>query len=120
MSALRGLQALIVEDEGSVALLIEEMLTDFGCAIAASIARFDAAARFAAEAAVDFALLDVNLQGAPAYPIARVLRQRGIPVIFSTGYGAGSLPDEFGDCPVLGKPFRSEDLRRQICRALGR
>ena len=114
------MKVLVVEDEGSIALLLEDMLEELGCEVAASVAHAAEANEVARTVAADMALLDVNLDGKPVFPVARVLRERGIPVVFSTGYGAGSLPTEFADCPVVGKPFTMEALRRAISAALTR
>ena len=81
------LRVFIVEDEGLVAMLIEDMLTDLGHEIAAVAARMEDALRDAKTGSFDFALLDVNLDGTPSYPIADILKARGIPFVFATGYG---------------------------------
>ncbi len=119
MSEFAGLKVLVVEDEGFVALMIEDMLLDLGCEIAASVARLSHAREVAATAQVDFAVLDVNLDGQPVFPVADILRERRIPLLFSTGYGAGGLPGEYLSHPVVGKPFSLEELRRGIAAALG-
>lgn len=120
MTDLSGLKALVVEDEGGVALLIEDMLLDLGCEIAGSVARVAKACEVARTATFDFAVLDVNLDGEPAFPIASILRERRIPFLFSTGYGESGLPPEFNAHPVLSKPFGMADLRRVIAAALSR
>ena len=118
MSAFTGLKALVVEDEGAVALLIEDMLVEMGCEIVASVARF-AEARSVAETAVfDFAVLDINLAGISALSIAHMLRERRIPFILSTGYGASGIPPELTGNPVLGKPFTRAQFRQAIAAAL--
>ena len=35
----------------------------------------------------------------------RLLQARGVPIIFSTGYGVDGLPDRFKNVPTLHKPF---------------
>jgi len=120
MSELSGLKVLVVEDEGAVALLIEEMLEDLGCKIAASTARFAQACRIAATADIDLAVLDINLDGQPAFPIAEILRERQIPFLFSTGYGKSGLPHEFTGQPVIGKPFSMAELQKAIASILRR
>lgn len=118
MTELAGLKALVVEDEGSVALLIEEMLESFGCEIAASLARVDQAREFASKGIFDFAVLDVNLHGQPVFPVAHILCERQIPFVFSTGYGPGGVPAGFNSSPVLAKPFGIADLERAVSSAL--
>lgn len=113
-----GIKVLVVEDEGGIALLLEDMLEELGCEVAASVAHANKADEVARAVSAHVALLDVNLDGKPVYPVARVLRDRGIPVVFSTGYGVGGLPAEFSECPVIGKPFTMEALRAAISAAL--
>jgi CheY-like chemotaxis protein len=120
MSELLGLKALVVEDEGSVALLIEGMLESFGCEIAASLARVDQACEFASKELFDFAVLDVNLHGQTVSPVAHILRERQIPFVFSTGYGRSGVPEGFEASPVLSKPFGMADLKRAIASAVAR
>jgi CheY-like chemotaxis protein len=119
MTSFAGLKALIVEDDGSIAWLLEDMLQELGCEIAASVGGLAEAVELARVRAIDFAVLDLNLNGQPALPVAGILRKRGIPLVFSTGYGAVGLPDEFRSCPVLAKPYRIESLRSAIMAALG-
>ena len=117
MNQLRGLKVLVVEDEGSIAFLIEDMLQELGCEVVSSVAHIRAACEIAASADIDLGLLDVNLAGNPVFPVARILRERGIMFIFSTGYGAGGIPGEFISYPTLTKPFSIEDLHRAITAA---
>ncbi|WP_064694510.1 response regulator [Rhizobium aegyptiacum] len=119
MIEFSDLKVLVVEDEGVVALMIEDMLEDLGCSIAASVARLPEACAAAAGSEFDLAVLDVNLAGQPSFPVAEILRERGIPFMFSTGYGKGSLPEEYAGCPVVGKPFSVEDLKQEMTVAIG-
>lgn len=57
MSEFSGIKVLIVEDEGFVALLIEDMLQDLGCEIVASVAGLKEACMVAETAQIDFAVL---------------------------------------------------------------
>lgn len=118
MVELAGLKVLLVEDEGPVALMIEDMLLDLGCRIVASAAELDRACELATTADIDFALLDLNLGGSSAMPVAYILKQRGVPFVFSTGYGIGGIPKEFSTRPSLAKPFRFRDLQEGVVRAL--
>lgn len=118
MTDLAGLKVLIVEDEGAVALMIEDMLLELGCEVAASVANLDTARRTAAALQCDFAVLDVNVGGQLVFPVAQILQERQIPFLFSTGYGASGLPGEFKDRAVLSKPFSMEELQQKILIAL--
>lgn len=114
-----GLKVLVVEDEGFVALMIEDMLEDLGCEIVASAARLAEARGLAATATIDLAILDVNLAGYPSFPVAEILRERGIPFLFSTGYGQSGLSPDFADQPLIGKPFSIKELQETIALVLG-
>lgn len=118
MSALNGIRVLVVEDEGAVAMLIEEMLNDLGCVVVASVARLAKACDVARSIGVDLAMLDVNLAGQLVFPVAEILRDRNIPFLFSTGYGANGLQGEFALRPVLHKPFSQSELKAKIAVAL--
>jgi len=117
---LSGRRVLLVEDESLIVMLIEDALADFGCEIVGVASRFDDAISKARSLAFDLAILDVNLAGARTFPIAEIIRARGIPFVFSTGYGATSIPESLNSAPVLQKPFAADDLASAISIALGR
>jgi CheY-like chemotaxis protein len=107
-------RVLVVEDEALVAMLIEDMIHDSGDEMVGSACRLSDALVLAQEAQADVALLDINLGGALAYPVADVLRQRGVPIVFTTGYGAAGVSERFQDCPILDKPFDQPSLEKAI------
>jgi CheY-like chemotaxis protein len=111
---LAGLRVLVVEDEMMVSMLIEDMLTDLGCSVIGPASRLDEAMELAATAVLDCAVLDVNLGGQPIFPLADLLRDRGHPFAFATGYGDAGLRDVDRGTPVLQKPFREGDLARVL------
>lgn len=109
---LNGLRVLVVEDEMMVSMLIEDMLTDLGCVVIGPAARLDEAIALAESEKIDCAVLDVNLGGQPIFPLADLLRTRGAPFAFATGYGDAGLRDVDKGSLVLQKPFRETDLAR--------
>ena len=119
MDELAGLRALLVEDEGGVALLIEDMLLELECEVAASVATLRDALNVASAGNFDFAILDVNLDGEYVFPVAEILRSRQLPFVFSTGYGRVALPETFSDSHVLSKPFTIGELQHKIGLAIG-
>lgn len=107
---MKRLRVLLVEDEGLVAMMLEDLLEDLGCEVAGSLASVGAAlAWIEAGGSADVALLDVNLSGEPVFPVADALKARGVPYAFATGYDEGHDP-RFKDAPLLGKPIRQERL----------
>ena len=61
----------------------------------------------------------MNLGGQPVFAVADALREKGVPAIFSTGYGDAGLRDIDRGSPVLQKPFRAGDLAKALTAALG-
>lgn len=115
---LSGRRVLIVEDESRIAMLIRDTLEDLGCEVVATASRFDDAWEKAMSLPFDVALLDVNLDGEPSYPIALELADRGRAFVFATGYGTSSLPQSLHDAPILQKPFMRCELERALRAAL--
>ena len=109
---LNGLRVLVVEDEMMVSMLIEDMLEDLGCKVVGPASRLDEAIELANTVELDCAVLDVNLGGQPIFPLADLLRAKGAPFAFATGYGDAGLREADRGSPVLQKPFREGDLAR--------
>lgn len=121
-ASLTGLRVLVVEDEALVSMLLEDMLADHGCEVAATASQLRQAMDLVADGtlAFDAAILDVNLGGEPIFPLAEKLAERGAPFIFATGYGAGGLPESWRDRPTLQKPFSHRDVGAALAAATGR
>lgn len=115
---IRDRRVLLVEDEMMVAMLVEDMLSDFGCEIVGPVGRIEEALAAAETGGVDVAILDVNLNGKETYPVADALAAKGIPFVFATGYGAAGLRDGYKEHPTLQKPFQQRELARVLASAL--
>ena len=76
----------------------------------------DSALELIAAGAVDVAVLDANLDGRSAAPIAERLRALGKPFLVVTGYSPDQIRTWLGDAPLLGKPFDPERLVREVRR----
>ena len=112
MGRARPRRILVVEDEVIVGMLLEDMLGELGCEVAAISTQLEEALQLARTLEVDLAILDINLGGTQSFPVADVLSARSIPFLFATGYGARILKPPYSDTPTLQKPFQLEDLRR--------
>jgi CheY-like chemotaxis protein len=121
MSApLTGRRVLVVEDESLVAMLLETILEDMGCTPVGPAANIDDGLRMATDGErLDAALLDVNVAGRQVFPIAEALKARGVPFVFSTGYGEGGLPDEWRGQATIQKPFTEAAVRDALMKAMG-
>ncbi len=84
---LRKTCVLLAEDEMLLAMMLEDRLEHFGYRVIKA-ARVAGCLVLAESAAIDVAILDINLAGEESFPVATVLRRRGIPFLFSSGPGA--------------------------------
>ncbi len=107
---------LVVEDEALLAMMIEDMLTEAGYEVVGPAPRLEDALELARNAAFDIAILDMNLAGVSSIPVADVLRSRGIPYVFATGYGNRAETGDHGDAVTVSKPFTIDDLGRAFER----
>lgn len=115
---LEGVRILLVEDEGLVAMSVEDMLAELGCEVTVSADNIDVAIDKARAGGFECALLDVNLRGKEVFPVAEILSDQGIPFAFLSGYGRAGLPEKFRTRPVASKPFQIEELAAALSAAL--
>jgi CheY-like chemotaxis protein len=111
-------RVLVVEDEAMIAMLVEDMVLDFGSEVVGPVATMDDAIGLARSAELDAAILDINVGGSVIFPVADILTERGIPLIFATGYGSKGLPPRFQNSPTLPKPFSYQSLEEALRSAL--
>lgn len=115
-----GTRVLLVEDEAIIAMTAEDMLDQLGCVTVASSSTLADAMVTAARGGFDVALLDINLNGLDSLPVAALLKEAGVPFVFTTGYGTTGRDPRFNDVPLVTKPYQLGDLADAIARALGR
>ena len=117
---LQGRRLLVVEDEAMIALEIVNMLSALGCVVVDVASSLHRGLAIACNPAVqlDAAVLDINLGGEQVYPVAERLRTRGVPFMFSTGYGQNGRAPSFAHVPTLNKPYEPEDLEEMLVSVL--
>ena len=117
---LSGRRVLIVEDESLVAMLLETILEDMGCTPVGPASTVDEGMDIVTGGdALDAALLDVNVAGRHVFPVAQALKDRGVPFVFSTGYGESGLPDAWRGHATVQKPFTESAIREALMKAMG-
>jgi CheY-like chemotaxis protein len=109
-----GARVLIVEDEVVVSLFLEDLLSEFGYAVAGVVSHLDEA--MARVPDYDVAVLDVHLNGHNVFDFADMLAARDTPFVFTTGYGARGIPTRHCARPVLQKPFQPDELERVLAQ----
>ena len=115
---LSNRKVLVVEDEMMIAMLIEDMLDEFGCKLVGPATNVPRALELIGKESIAVAVLDLNLDGKDTYAIADALQRKSVPFIFATGYGSTGLRQEYGNRPVLQKPFQARDLEAALTEAL--
>lgn len=118
--ALEGLRVLLLEDEFLIALDVEQICHDEGCADVSTfrdLAAIDGA--LLNEAQFDIAIIDVMMGEHMTLPVARILQSRSLPFIFATGLSRSEDTfRDFPDVPVVTKPYASHQLVSAMQAAL--
>ena len=103
-----------------IAMLLEDMLAMIGYEATRVAYTLEEALKAAEGEEVDVAILDINLNGEASFPVARILRTRGIPYFFATGYGTTGGGEDFRNVLVLRKPFDVDELSEALSNTLNR
>lgn len=111
---LAGKRILVVEDEYFIAADLKRALADEGAVILGPVGQLDQGLAIAAAETIDAAILDMNLEGGNSCAIADRLTERGVPLMFVTGYDAWSMPAGQRDAPRVAKPFNIETVLTMV------
>jgi CheY-like chemotaxis protein len=112
---LEGRRLLVVEDEYFLAEDLARRIERAGARVVGPVGTVDDALDLIeGTQRLDGALLDINLRGEMAYPVADALHERGIPFVFTTGYDGTTIPPRYKGVARHEKPV---DMAR-IARAL--
>ncbi len=105
---------LILEDEGLVAMMMEDAVRELGVERVEVCP--DTASALALLAVQDFdcAILDVRLRDGSSGRVADELARRGIPFLFSTGSGLDGVAAAHRSRPLINKPFADEDFKQKV------
>lgn len=103
---LNRCRILVAEDEYLLADEMTQDLADAGADVigpAASVR--DAIGLLEETREVDGAILDINLGGELVFPVADALHARNVPIVFTTGYDAETMPARYARFPRCEKPI---------------
>ncbi|MEL6904847.1 MAG: response regulator [Planctomycetota bacterium] len=102
---------LIIEDNPALAESMSFALSTFGWTVEGPATSADAARAALKKERFSIAILDVDLGNEYSWPIARQLREAGIPFAFVTGLADDEdVPEEFQNEVRLLKPVMPEAL----------
>ena len=108
---LSGHRILVVEDDYYLATDTARALQGAGAEVIGPCPSEEAARDALEEGAPAAALVDINLGSGPSFTLAALLRERGVPFVFITGYDEGVIPPDFADVERLQKPV---ELKRVV------
>jgi DNA-binding response OmpR family regulator len=118
-SKILGSRILVVEDNFLLAEVVGDFLTECDMEVVGPACGLNIGLVYAREAVLDGALIDINLNGRLCFPICDVLRERGIPFAFLTGYSDLALvPQRYRDVPLVAKPFEPMEMKTAIMAML--
>ncbi|WP_132255697.1 response regulator [Methylobacterium segetis] len=113
---LKGRVVLLVEDDYFLASDLQRHFAASGAEIVGPVPSVtEALTLIAATPALDAAVLDINLRGEMAFPVADALIARGVPFLFATGYSAGTLPPRYGGLRHCEKPIEPQQIAELLC-----
>ena len=116
-AALAGATILVVEDEPLIALDLRATLEAAGASVESCKA--DDAVRLAGQKAFSAAVLDARPGSGQHRPIARHLRQQGVPFLFYSTQAPDDVTTVRG-APVVLKPERPQEIVGAVALLLGR
>jgi CheY-like chemotaxis protein len=118
---LRGLKVLVVEDNFLIAELIHSLLDECGCETIGPAPRVSLALALVDDSHLDGAFLDINLAGEYCFAVAELLRERGVPFAFLSGYDDDEIiPLAFREVPRISKPFDNHHVASIAARLFSR
>lgn len=100
-----------------IAFALEDMVAELGYTVIGPAFRLAEALELAAREEFEGAVLDVNLNEQQSFPIADLLRGRGIPFVFATGYAESGVGWD-GEAAVIAKPYSRDQLGRALSALL--
>lgn len=110
-ATLLGRSILVVEDEYLMADELQHRLEKHGAKVISPAPTLaDAFNLLGVEGIISGAILDVNLGGEMVFPVAELLRRRGVQFVFATGYDRWAMPQAYASVPSYEKPFSMRSI----------
>jgi CheY-like chemotaxis protein len=118
-SALRDRRILVVEDEYLIAMSLQDALENAGSVVVGSVPSVEKAIKtIELDPHIDAAVVDVNLGGVLAYPVADMLIARKIPFVFTSGYEDNVLRNRYAQVKNCPKPYLFRAMEEALVEAM--
>jgi CheY-like chemotaxis protein len=114
-AGLAGRRVLVVEDEYLLATKMVGAFSGLGAETIGPVGTVKQALDLVEHSGhLDAAVLDIKLRDGAVYQVAEALQARGVPFVFTTGYGAHAIPDRYKDIARYEKPFDPAQLAHAL------
>ena len=108
---LSAISVLVVDDEALVAFDVADQCEAAGYEVIGPALTLNQALVLAEGNTPSVALLDINLRDEMVWPLARLLRERSVPIVFiSANCTHPEIRDEFPNARCLDKPVNGTTL----------
>lgn len=111
---LSGSRILLIEDEYYIADDLRRTLKNAGAEVVGPFSTVAQAGDALDRGDFDCAVIDLNLHGESAIPIADRLLADGRRFAIATGYGSAAVPDRLSGVPRIERPFDPSALLQLV------
>ena len=111
-------RVLVADDETLITMLLTDMLGDLGSEVVGPANTYEEAISLASSSDFDWAILDLNMDGLSTIPVAKILRDRGIPFVIASGAAPENHHGVLAGVGWLQKPFEFAAVARVFSAAL--
>ena len=115
-----GCNFLIIEDEVVQAWELGDMVSELGGTVGAIAFSYDQGLAALTSSSWDCAIVDINLNGEPVFPLIEMMEQAGTPFVYCSAYVDAFIEvyPEAASTVRVDKPVTIEKLRAALLRVL--
>ena len=115
-----GYKFLILEDENVQAWVLSEMLAELGGTVGKIAFSYDQGLAALTSESWDCAIVDINLNGEPVFPLIKIMEQADIPFVYCSAYVDALIEvyPEAASTVRVSKPVAIEELRDAVLLVL--
>lgn len=118
-SDLLGQRVIVIEDEWLLARQLAGAFQRAGAEVVGMAPTIDRALNLIeSSGTLDAAVVDLNLKGSFAVPVAEALEQRGVPYIWATAHDSKEIPQKYRGRTLCKKPATAAEIIDTIARIL--
>ena len=114
---------LVVEDDELTRSFVVDLIASFGYRVAAAENAMEAMRAIEDTPTIGLVFTDIAMPGVDGIMLADMVKQHRpkLKILYTTGGGVSRVKAEAGILHgnILAKPYRPDDLRREILRILG-